>query len=88
MMIYTAIRIILSGVIKDIFLRLIYVGICGNDAASKHKGVTEMHAQTFIYIVRTKDSTFSRRIAARSEREAVSKVTRQHGVQDYVVYQF
>ena len=47
-----------------------------------------MHAQTSIYIVRTKDSTFSRRIAARSEREAISKVARQHGAQDYVAYQF
>lgn len=87
-MIYTATKIILSGVIKDILLRLTYAGICGNDAASKHKGVTQMHAQTSIYIVRTKDASFSRRIAARSEREAISKVARQHGAQDYVVYQF
>jgi hypothetical protein len=47
-----------------------------------------MHAQTAIYIVRTKDMTLIRRVSARSEREAVSKVTRNHGVQDYIVFQF
>lgn len=47
-----------------------------------------MHASTTIYIVRTKDMSLVRRVNARSEREAISKVTRKHGEQDYLVYQF
>ena len=43
---------------------------------------------TTVYIVRTKDMGLIRRVNARSEREAVAKVTRKHGAQDYLVYQF
>lgn len=43
---------------------------------------------TKVYIVRTKDMSLIRRVNARSEREAVSKVARKHGAQDYLVYQF
>lgn len=41
-----------------------------------------------VYIVRTKDMSFIRRVMARSERAAVSKVTRKHGAGDYIVYLF
>ena len=43
---------------------------------------------TALYIVRTKDMGLIRRVNARSERDAVSKVTRKHGAGDYLVYQF
>ena len=43
---------------------------------------------TPVYIVRTRDNLFSRRIRARSERDAISKVARKHGGADYLAYQF
>ncbi len=47
-----------------------------------------MHASTTTYIVRTKDMKLIRRVNARSEREAISKIARNHGDRDYIVYQF
>ena len=41
-----------------------------------------------VYIVRTKDMGFIRRVKAKSERAAVSKVERRHGAGDYLVYLF
>jgi hypothetical protein len=43
---------------------------------------------TQIYIVRTKDMSLIRRVNARSEQEAISKVARKHGEQDYLVCLF
>ena len=53
--------------------------------STRQTGVTDM---TKVYIVRTKDMSLIRRVNARSERQAVSKVARKHGAQDYLVYQF
>ena len=53
--------------------------------STKQIGVTNM---TQIYIVRTKDMSLIRRVNARSEQEAISKVARKHGEQDYLVYLF
>jgi hypothetical protein len=43
---------------------------------------------TQIYIVRTKDMSLIRRVNARSEQEAISKVARKHGERNYLVYLF
>lgn len=41
-----------------------------------------------VYIVRTKDMSFIRRVNAKSEKQAVAKVSRKHGERDYLVYLF
>lgn len=41
-----------------------------------------------VYIVRTKDMSLVRRVSAKSESAAVSKVARKHGDRDYLVYLF
>jgi hypothetical protein len=46
------------------------------------------YANNPVYIVRTRDNLFSRRLRARSERDAISKVARKHGDADYLAYQF
>lgn len=47
-----------------------------------------MQSANHVYIVRTKDMGFIRRVNAKTENEAVSKVTRKHGKNDYIVYLF
>ena len=56
--------------------------------STRQTGGADMHASTTTYIVRTKDMKLIRRVNARSEREAISKIARNHGDRDYIVYQF